>query len=100
MTINIGDEVYILAAAGSISSGIFTGEKSEGMFGVTVPVNKVYFKRMKDIFLDKETAKARLFVRRFKRLAAQGFSMDEIISDEMDKRSIEIATELWVEELI
>ena len=98
--IKIGDSVFILAAAGSISEGIFTGEQSEGMFGVTISTNKVYFKRLKDIFVDKETAKARWFVNRYKRLAAQGYSINEIVSDHLDKRSIEIATTLWPEELV
>ncbi len=100
MTINIGDDVFILAGAGSISEGVFTGEQSEGMFGVTLPFNKVYFKNMKDIFKDEETAKARWFIKRFKRLAAQGYPIDEIVSEDLDKRSIEIATKLWPEDMV
>ena len=98
MTIDIGDTIYVLAKAGTISKGIFSGEKSKGFFGVTID-EKVYFYRMSEYFKDKETAEARRFVRRYKRMAKMDHPIENIVSD-TDRRSIEIATKLWPEEMI
>lgn len=98
MTINIGDTIYVLAKAGTISKGVFSGEKSKGFFGITID-DKVYFYRMSEYFRDEETAEARRFVRRYKRMAKMGHPIENIVS-ETDKKSIEIATRLWPEDMV
>jgi hypothetical protein len=100
MMINQGDTVFILEAAGSIVEGIYSGEKSEGMFGVLVGLDKTIFKRKLNIFADKKTAQAQWLVRRFKRMRYQGIPVDEIIFTEADKPALERAMELWPEDLI
>jgi len=100
MMISPGDTVSILEGAGSILEGTFTGEKSEGMFAIIVSTNKTVFKRMDNVFTDKETAQARWLVRRFKRLQAQGIPSSEIAFTEADRPALELATELWPEDMV
>lgn len=100
MMINQGDTVSVLEGAGSIIDGIFTGEKSEGMFAILVDTNKTVFKRMNNIFENRETAQARWLVRRFKRLQAQGIPSVEIVFTEADRPALELATELWPEDMV
>ena len=98
--INKGETVFVLEAAGSIVKGIFTGEKSEGMFGVLVDTDKTIFKRTSNIFQDENTARARWLVSRFKRLCAQGVPSSEIVFTEEDRPALELAMELWPEDMV
>ena len=95
-----GDIVFILEGAGSIIEGIFTNEKSEGMYGIILETNKTIFKRSDNIFEDRLTAHARWIVRRFKRLEAQGIPSAEIVFTEEDRPALELATELWPEDML
>ena len=70
------------------------------MYGISNGVAITRFKRLKDIFVDRETAKAWWFISKYNRLAKSGLPMNEIIIGADDKRSIEIATLLWPEDLV
>lgn len=99
--INKGDTVYVLEGAGSIIKGIFTAEKSEGMFAILIDGKKTIFKRMSNIFTDRLTAQARWLISRYKRLQMQGIPLaDDIVFAECDREALELATELWPEQML